>query len=616
LSIFEELKRRNVIKVAIAYVVVAWLVLQFSDVILNNIEAPGWVFRVIMLLLGIGFALAMFFAWAFEMTPEGIKREHEVDRSQSITQQTGRKLDFLIIGVMGVALAYFIWEARFSESIQSATTDPVVISQNTDLAGDEPAEISNEKSIAVLPFVNMSSDPEQEYFSDGLSEEILNLLAKIDGLKVIGRTSSFAFKGKNEDLRDIGKALGVTTVLEGSVRKSGDRVRVTAQLIDVSDGSHLWSNTYDRTLTDIFAVQDDVAAEILAALQVHVAAAPKRGRPTENPEAYSLLLKARAPISSFDGISAEPFLRKAIELDPEFAEAYELLALSFWLQSGQGMEIAEQREHMRAAAAKALSIDPNLLFAQALFEAGKIEDYSYFKEIQAFERVVREDPSHEEALSALIYDLLFVGYFAEALGLAERVVQFNPLSATAHFQLHRALKSTGRRSEALESLRDAEQLGFGSATWGIGIFNLEEKHDAVAIKYLESFHRERNNPFEWVRGAVAAGRDPVAGQAKLERAMPQIEAFPDGYIGGYFRIYLAFRFLDHFFEAIFDNGVRDAGWNDAENMIFEGTIDRLSGFTAHPKYLEVAEIEGLFELWDERGAPDHCEKFDGQWVCE
>jgi TolB-like protein len=473
-----------------------------------------------------------------------------------------------------------------------------------------------DKSIAVLPFVNMSSDPEQEYFSDGLSEEILNLLAKVPGLAVTARTSSFAFKGRNEDVRNIGKTLSVSTVLEGSVRKSGERVRITAQLIDVASGTHLWSETYDRTLTDIFAVQDDVAAEILDALQVHVATAPTRGRPTENPEAYSLLLRAKAPLSRFDGISAEPFLRKAIELDPEFAEAYELLALSFWLQSGQGEEPAKVQELMHAAAAKALSIDPNLLFAQALFEAGKIEDYSYFKEIQAFERVVREDPSHEDALSALIYDLLWSGYFEEALGLAERVVHLNPLSVSAHFQLYQALKATGRRSEALESLKVREQLEFGSTTWTIGIFNLEEKNDEVAIKYLESFHRERNNPFEWIRGAVVGARDPVAGQAKLERAMPQIEAFANANIGGYFRIYLAFRFLDRFFEAIFDNGIGDAGWNDAESMIMAGTLDRLSGFTAHPKYLEVAEIGGLFDLWDERGAPDMCEKLDGQWVCE
>jgi TolB-like protein len=172
--------------------------------------------------------------------------------------------------------------------------------------------VAREKSIAVLPFVNMSSDSEQEYFSDGLSEEILNLLAKVPELKVTARTSSFAFKGKNEDVRSIGKALNVNAVLEGSVRKSGERVRITAQLIDVASGTHLWSETYDRILTDIFAVQDSVASEILDALQVHVGVAPTRGRPTENPEAYSLALKAKAALGVVDAKNANPIHSKPL----------------------------------------------------------------------------------------------------------------------------------------------------------------------------------------------------------------------------------------------------------------------------------------------------------------
>ena len=197
-----------------------------------------------------------------------------------------------------------------------------------------PALQSIQKSIAVLPFVNMSSDPEQEYFSDGLSEEILNLLAKIPDLKVIGRTSSFAFKGQNQDLRGIGQALGVNTVLEGSVRKSGDRVRITAQLIDVQDGAHIWSESYDRTLNDIFAVQDNVAASIIDALQIHVGVAPTRGRPTESAEAYALFLKARASLNAFEMQDATKFAQMATELDPKFAEAYELLANCYWYLGG------------------------------------------------------------------------------------------------------------------------------------------------------------------------------------------------------------------------------------------------------------------------------------------
>ena len=203
MTFVEELKRRNVIKVAVAYVVVAWLVMQFSDVILNNIEAPGWVFQVIMLVLGIGFALALFFAWAFEMTLDGIKREHEVDRSQSITQQTGRKLDFLIIGVMGVALVYFVWESRFS-----APAGPPIVA---------PAEISHENSIAVLPFANRSMQQEDQFFTDGLHDDLLTQLAKIGDLRVISRTSMMKYRDTEKSIPEIGAELGVSTILEGGI---------------------------------------------------------------------------------------------------------------------------------------------------------------------------------------------------------------------------------------------------------------------------------------------------------------------------------------------------------------------------------------------------------------
>ncbi len=292
-SFWGELKRRNVVRVTVAYVIVGWLILQLTDVLVPLLTLPEWAGRLIFLLLLVGFPLALFFAWAFELTPEGLKKGKDVDRSDSITHLTGRKLDFGIIGVLVVAVGFLL-------------VDKIYLSEE-DTAADEVIA-TERQSIAVLPFVNMSPDPDQEYFSDGLSEEILNLLAKIPELKVIGRTSSFAFKGKNEDLRIIGEALGVNTLLEGSVRKSGDRVRITAQLIDVSDASHIWSETYNRTLDDIFAVQDDVAAAIIDAMQIHVSAIPTRGRPTENTVAYALLLKARGSLLTSGPGGAEALL--------------------------------------------------------------------------------------------------------------------------------------------------------------------------------------------------------------------------------------------------------------------------------------------------------------------
>jgi TolB-like protein len=254
-GLFEELKRRNVFKVGTAYVVLAWLLAQITDVFLEPFGAPDWVIKTILLVLVAGFPLALFFAWAFEMTPEGIKKEKDVDRNESITHETGQKLNLAIIFILVLALGYF----AFDKFVLDVERDAELVRATEDIAAAAEAK-PGQKSIAVLPFVNMSEDTSNEYFSDGISEEILNSLARVKELKVAGRTSSFAFKGQNQDLRKIGDALGVEHILEGSVRKAGAKVRITAQLIQVDDGFHLWSDTYDRELNDVFAIQDEIAS--------------------------------------------------------------------------------------------------------------------------------------------------------------------------------------------------------------------------------------------------------------------------------------------------------------------------------------------------------------------
>ncbi len=249
MSFFDELKRRNVFRVGVAYVIAAWLLLQLADVVLNNIEAPTWVFQAILLLLVIGFLLAVILAWAFELTPEGIKLEKDVDRSESITHCVGRKLDFTIIGVLAIAVVYFVAERIF-------------------WASDRATETQVNVSIAVLPFVAMSSGEDDGYFADGLTEEILNTLAQLPELQVTARTSAFYFKGKDQPIPEIANILGVSHVVEGSVRRDGQRLRITAQLNRAADGFHLWSETYNRTAEDTFAVQMDIAENIAAALDV------------------------------------------------------------------------------------------------------------------------------------------------------------------------------------------------------------------------------------------------------------------------------------------------------------------------------------------------------------
>jgi tetratricopeptide (TPR) repeat protein len=278
------------------------------------------------------------------------------------------------------------------------------------------------------------------------------------------------------------------------------------------------------------------------------------------------------------------------------------------------MDLAEAQELMFDAAAKALAIDPGLLFAQALWESGKKEDYSWHKDIQAFERVLREDPSHAEATDALVYDLLNAGYFEEALAIAERFVELDPLSARTHLRLARAQLSNGRTSEAIASFEISDQLGNPFASYLLGILYLLEEQDEIAIGLIESFLRKQGQPVEWVRELVVGARDPETGQAHLDRVLLRFEDEAAGFRGEEF--YLAFRFLDRFFERLFEIGLTGVEWSPAELLVSNATILRQSGFTADPRYLEWAEADGLFELWDERGAPDHCEKLDGQWACE
>jgi TolB-like protein len=248
-SVWAELRRRNVVRVGIAYAVVAWLLLQVADVVLNNIESPAWVFQTILLVLIIGFPLAIFFAWAFEITPEGLKKEKDVDRSKSIARTTGRKLDFVIIGVLSIAVVYFITDKFYW----------------SDEAGTRP-EIDT--SIAVLPFMPLSSGPDDGYFADGLTEEILNSLTQLPQLQVSARTSSFFFKGQDIPVPEIAAQLNVAHIVEGSVRRDEDRVRITAQLIHASSDRHLWSQTYDRDFEDVFAIQQDIAENIAETLNV------------------------------------------------------------------------------------------------------------------------------------------------------------------------------------------------------------------------------------------------------------------------------------------------------------------------------------------------------------
>lgn len=338
-----ELKRRNVVRVGLAYLVVGWLVFQVGEIMFPTFGAPEWIFKSLILLIALGFPFALLFAWAFELTPEGVKKTEEVDESTSMTHNTGKKLNAITMVALVLAVAYFLWERQQPNDAMPAATE--ASAADASAAGAEEAAVApvetgpGDHTIAVLPFVNMSSNKEQEWFADGLTEEILNSLARTPDLLVSARTSSFAYKGSNEDITSIADALGVAHILEGSVRRSDDRIRVTAQLIRARDGFHLWSETYDRDIADLIDIQEDVAFEIANALETAMdpeALAEMVSAGTASIPAYEAYLQGLAAGFStlstgdaYEFLSARDAFERAIEIDPEFAEAHWRLA-NFW----------------------------------------------------------------------------------------------------------------------------------------------------------------------------------------------------------------------------------------------------------------------------------------------
>ncbi len=437
-SFFTELKRRNVFRVGIAYIIAAWLVMQFADVILNNVDAPGWVFQVILLLLGIGLLFAIFFAWAFELTPEGLKKEKDVDRSQSITPQTGRKLDFMIIGVLVVALGYFVADKFVFQPSAQTETDAVASSGQS---SDQPIT----HSIAVLPFVDMSAAKDHEYFTDGLTEELLNILAKIKSLQVAGRTSSFAFKGRNEDLRTIGEKLNVKTLLEGSVRKDDKRqkIRVTVQLINVEDGYHIWSESYDRSLDDIFAIQEEIALEVAAALKINLLGedeAKITGLARANQNAYDFYLQGRKGLAenSFSSLQqALDAFAQAVALDPVYVPA-QLGWAETYLRMGDigSMGLQEALAQGEALLTKIIERDPLNGSALALMAEVFInrQQPDYKKGEEYLRAALGQNPRNVAALSSYSNLLRAIGD-ADALSYAQQAAVLEPYSAEVQYRL-------------------------------------------------------------------------------------------------------------------------------------------------------------------------------------
>ena len=437
-SFFAELKRRNVYKVAAAYAVVAWLLMQVASQIFPFFEIPNWVVRLVVLLLIIGFPIALIIAWAFEVTPEGIQRTEVADAAG----QRSRGAAWIYVVLIGAALSVgLFFVERYTAGRATSQTREVT----TAVTG---------KSIAVLPLVNESGDPKDEYFSDGLSEELIAALAQISGLKVIGRSSSFRFKDRTEEPKTIGEKLGVSTLLEGTVRKQGDRVRIVAELINAADGIEVWTRTFDRELKDIFAVQQEIARAVAESLRVTLLGSEEKATQmaTNSVEAHNAYLQGHfysVRRNAEDYRKAIEYFDQAIQFDPNYALAYAERS-EVWTVVG---DLTGQRStafpKARSDAEKAVAIAPSLAEAHAaLGWVRAFAEWKFAEGLSELQRAKELSPANPTANDLLARVIVYTGRMEEAERQARQAVELDPLSAATQFTLGRVLFYAGKLDEA------------------------------------------------------------------------------------------------------------------------------------------------------------------------
>jgi len=509
MSFFKELKRRNVFRVGIAYTVATWLLIQVTDTVFPRIGLPDSAVTLVIALLAIGFIPALIFAWAFEMTPEGIKREKDIDRTQSITPTTGRKLDRMIIGILTVAVAYLLIDRVALKGSEPFSQQAAV---QVSGAGDEKRDLTPVAmpvkagpSIAVLPFVNMSGDQENEYFSDGLTETLLHMLAQLPDLKVAARTSSFAFKGQNKGIQEIGAALSVAHVLEGSVQKAGNRVRITAQLIRADDGFHVWSQSYDRTLEDIFAIQDEIAKDVAVALDSSLlggASKTIQGVATANLTAYESYLKGleQQAIYSYSSLAnAKNHFKQALAHDPGFTDARLALIRNYLLERGTGLiNDPETRKQIAPLIQQVRQTQPENLQARAFELAFELQNFSPAVDEQEIESKVAElrgmlpQIPGETYIRSLVAQVLNYAFKQpdQAIEVLQAGLLIDPMDADLHRQLGAIYREKKQLDEALASLLRAQQLA------------PDNPNSYGSLAYLEEARNNLPAALEWRRRAA------------------------------------------------------------------------------------------------------------------
>ena len=594
-----ELKRRNVPKVAAVYVVVAWVIMQAADVMFPALHLPEWTITLVAALLIIGFPLALVLSWAFELTPDGIKPERSSDDSESRPRPIAAPLAGAVVaGLIGSGAWYFLSGDHDASLHTSQSGAPI------------------ERSIAVLPFVSLSTEEADQLFADGMSEELLNVLTRVGDLKVASRTSSFAYRGKELNITEIGRALHVAHVLEGSVRRSGNRMRITAQLIKVDDNYHVWSENYDRLSDDLIDIQDDIARRVVSALQSTLVGkdyAPLMDVGTKSGEAYRLYLEGTELLQrrGLDVARAIERFEEATSLDPDYAKAYAGLA-SAHLVSANYLRTPSALARSRAenSARRAIALDPQLAAPVAVLASSQVEQNNWTEAARLFEKAEQLDPNDTTTLQWHGEMLMYAGYEQQALRKLEKALEVDPESAILHLVAGNVHHVLGNNEAAKKEYGLAVQFGMEHAVLNTGLIELTEGAvESAASRFAENMHAMQFLAEEDLDRMREFLIDVINRSRSVDEA---IEEFP------VFASDDDFRAVMYLYGGETENALKaiEADLDNDKDTFYKVWTNVDPELRKHPYFKVFVANTGLLQYWQENGWPDRCTPFDsGDFEC-
>ena len=623
-SLFSELKRRKVFRVGAAYAVIAWLLIQAGDILLGNFGAPEWVFKSLVVVILLGFPLALFLSWAYELTPDGMVRTEALEPGEAPATRSS-VADYLLVGALlvvgGITVADFIDRRQAPAVVEAPTPELAAPDPAAPGAAVPPAEVpadslpepAGDASIAVLPFTNMSPDPDDAYFADGIADEVLNVLSRIDGLMVASRTSAFSFRGTGVDVAEIAARLGVAHVLEGSLRRQGPRVRISAQLIDARRDRQLWSEIFDRELEDIFAIQEEIAQAIADALGDTLGMRRVRVEvPTADLDAYDLDLRGRELFAQRRKLlEARELLEQAVARDPDFAPAWAALASTLFVLPGYQptVEIAEAYPLATRAAERSLSLDPGQTLALSVLAMLERDAGNLSASARLFRRALALDPNAATAW-------LWLGMLEGAAGRLEaarqgilRAYAQDPLGRVQNLWMSTIFTMLGEAEAAAEPIRRATESGHLVILAHLDFALATGAHEEAAALTREW----SRNPSVWVppippgtleaigESIARAIEDPANRPEAKSTIEASIEANPE---------------VNHWAFFIFAGLLEEAA-REALRVPLPPEFNFVNFWYPHlrelreqPEFLQLAERVGLVSYWAEFGYPDHCRLLD------